>query len=112
MKTLITLSAITAVVAMLLASAAQADPARHPHDYLASQPQARAATEPQDIRDHAELRQLVAQYGNPLAPTATASASGFSWTDAGTGAGVAAGGLLILGAATTLALRRRRQLAL
>jgi hypothetical protein len=92
----------------LLAPVALADPTQHPHDYLATLKQERASAQPPDVRYHAEMKQLMALYGNPWARTATTTA-GFSWADAGIGAGTTIGGLLILGTATALVVRRRNQ---
>jgi hypothetical protein len=67
---------------------------------------------PQDVRDHAEIKQLVHLYGNPWAPAAASAARGFNWDDAGVGAGVTAGSLFVLGAAAALAIRKRARIAL
>jgi hypothetical protein len=108
MRHLITTAVLAAALAALVAPIAQADPARHMHDYLA----ARSSAIPHDIRDHAQIKDLIAGYPNASATAVSPTHSSFSWSDAGLGAGASAAALLLFGATAAVALRRRRNLAL
>jgi hypothetical protein len=110
MKLLLTITA-TVVALATLAPLAPADPPSHPHDYYATLHQQPTSTVPADVRDHAEIKRLVALYGNPWAPAVTTAARGFDWGDAGVGAGVTAGSLFVLGAVAVLAIRKRASIA-
>lgn len=55
-KQLIVIVTLTAAIAVLSAPIAQADPVLHMHDYLATFQQKQS----QDVRDHAQIKQLTA----------------------------------------------------
>jgi len=107
MRHLIMITTLTVALAALLAPIAQADPARHMHDYLAAVGTERPSAIPHDIRDHAEIRQLIRS-----SVSAPATRSSFSWGDAGLGAGASAVVFLLAGGTAAVAFRRRRSLAL
>jgi hypothetical protein len=108
MKLLVVTTAAAALLAALAAPLAKADPARHMHDYLATTSAAQISAVPPDIRDHAEIRQLVASPENESSTPGRRSS--FSWGDAGIGAAISAAALLA--GAGTLRIRRRASLAL
>src|SRR5689334_4663275 len=98
-RKLATAIALAASLATLVVPAAQADPAKHAHDYLAA---------PQRTQGYRLITDTLAPGGGAvLAGSATAS-SGFDWSDAGIGAAATLGLLLML-AGCRAVFRRRRQ---
>jgi hypothetical protein len=130
--------ALFALLALLIASTAQADSPRHMHDYLAVSQQARIAAVSPDLADHAAIRQLVGDLANsatiarhqhdhlastsatasaaapivvasPIAASGSAASSSFGWGDFGIGIGTGIGAMLILlGFGTAAVIYRRR----
>ena len=108
--TLLRLAGALAVAAALVAytaGAAAADPPGHPRfDVspaqvgLTHEPEIIAGIVPQDVRDHRLVGQLV--QADSLTPS-----SGFSWSDAGIGAGAMVALLAFLSVTTLLSVRRR-----
>ena len=130
--------ALFALLALLIASTAQADSPRHMHDYLAVSQQAGIAAVSPDVADHAAIRQLVGDLANsttiarhqhdhlastsatasaaapivvasPVAASGSAASSSFGWGDFGIGIGTGVGAMLILlGFASAAVIYRRR----
>lgn len=107
MKLVIAISAAALATGVLLAPVAQADPARHPHDYLSVLQAEHVSAVPPDLRDHTLVKQLV-----NTRTIETGTTAGFSWSDAGIGAAATAGIVVILAGMGTLAIRRRSRVAL
>jgi len=131
--------ALFALLALLIASTAQADSPRHMHDYLAVSQQAGIAAVSPDVADHAAIRQLVGDLANsttiarhqhdhlastsatasaatgsivaasPVAASGAAASSSFGWGDFGIGIGTGVGAMLILLGFGTAALIYRRR---
>jgi hypothetical protein len=119
-RKLATAIGLAASLATLVAPAAQADPAKHAHDYLAAPKRTqgyRLITDTLSGNGHADLAPaqgyrfisdtLAPGGGAVLAGSATAS-SGFDWSDAGIGAAATLALLLML-AGCRAVFRRRRQ---
>jgi hypothetical protein len=104
MKKLLALATISAA-SVLAVPTAQTHPARHLHS------QARPAIVPQDVRDHREMKNLMALYGNPWLREATPSrSSGFAWVDYAIGLSSGLGLILILGGGLNLRQRYRHRM--
>jgi hypothetical protein len=118
--------ALAGLLALLVVPAAQADPARRQHDYLATS----SAIHPvaQDVRDHQLIHgylatssaihpvaqdvrdhQLILRYLAAGSESGNAASRPFGWGDFGIGIGTGVGTMLILVGLVTATLTRRRR---